>query len=120
MCQYSRLSNVQAGGLLGIFCLIGCSFVVGIHGFVEFKEEFVAEWEEGLEGENELDEANEEDAEDEVQFAGTKPATKPTSPSSPPIKVLKVQPAPKIPVPIIEDDKSKAAPRSIIDIDDAD
>ena len=84
------------------------------------EEEFVGEWEEGLEEQNELDEANEEGAEDEVQITGTKLATKPTSPSSPPVKVLKVQPAPKIPVPIVEHDKSKAAPRSIVVVDDDD
>ena len=84
------------------------------------EEEFVAEWEEGLEGENELDEANEEDAEDEVQITGTKLATKPNSASSSPVKVLKVQPAPKIPAPIVEHDKSKAAPRSIVVVDDDD
>ena len=67
-----------------------------------------------------MDEACEKDAEDEVQFAGTKPASKPNSPSSPPVKLLKVQPAPKIPVAIVEHDKLKAAPRSIVEVDDED
>ena len=84
------------------------------------EEELVTEWEEGLEKDKELNEASQEDAEDEVQFAGSKPASKPNSPSSPPVKLLKVQPAPKIPVAIVEHDKSKAAPRSIVEVDDED
>ena len=82
------------------------------------EEELVTEWEEGLE--KELVEGSEEGDEDEIMFAGTKPASKPPSPSSPPVKLLKVQPAPKIPAPIIEHDKSKAAPRSIVEVDDDD
>ena len=73
------------------------------------EEQFVTEWEEGLE--TELVEGNEEGDEDEVMFAGSKPASIPTSPSSPPVKLLKVQAAPKIPVEIVEVDKVQAAPK---------
>ena len=47
-----------------------------------------------------------------------KPASKPTSPSSPPAKLLKVQPAPKIPVEIVEADKVKTAPKVTVEIVD--
>ena len=49
-------------------------------------------------------------------FAGSKPASKPTSPSSPPVKLLKVQAAPKIPVEIVEADKVQAAPKVTVEI----
>ena len=78
------------------------------------EEQFVTEQEEGLE--TELVEGNEEGDEDEVMFAGSKPASKPTSPSSPPVKLLKVQAAPKIPVEIVEADKVQAAPKVTVEI----
>ena len=74
------------------------------------EEQFVTEWEEVLE--TELVEGSE----DEVMFAGTKPASKPPSPSSPPAKLLKLQPAPKTPVEIVEADKTKAAPKRTVEI----